>query len=117
VLHLETDEIEAHCCLDPENNLHQPFFKNQASRTSEQSHFLCEFLRSWGWRVYRVKRGLFGDPRQRRFEPFSFGDARQIREIEMTDQALHIYQNEFSNEIQEPFLQVALEAIRQRENK
>ena len=57
------------------------------------------------WRVCRVRNGLFSQPT--RPDPFGFDNAKQLHEIEVADQAMHIYSNEFSDQIQNVVLEIA----------
>lgn len=71
------------------------------------------------WKVCRVKNSVLVDPRKlpSRSEPFGFDNAKDMQEIELAERAMHIYTVEFSNEIQDTFLQVALEAMRRRKTR
>jgi NIMA (never in mitosis gene a)-related kinase/serine/threonine-protein kinase len=48
-----------------------------------------------------------------RVEPFGFG-GREMREIQVADQAMHVYQTEFERDLRDAFLQVALAALRRK---
>lgn len=66
------------------------------------------------WKVCRVKNSVLVDPRKLppRPQPFGFDNAKDMQEIELAERAMHIYTVEFSDEIRDTFLQVALEAMR-----
>jgi serine/threonine protein kinase len=66
------------------------------------------------WKICWVKHGALVDPRKLRPrpQPFGFDNAKDMQEIELAERAMHIYTVEFSEEIQDTFLHVALEAMR-----
>jgi serine/threonine protein kinase len=66
------------------------------------------------WKTCRVKHSALVDPRKLRPrpQPFGFDNAKDMQEIELAERAMHVYTVEFSEEIQDTFLQVALEAMR-----
>lgn len=67
------------------------------------------------WKVCRVRQSPLVDPGKmpRRLEPFGLG-VDDVRHIQMADEAMHIYNSEFSEDLQDAFLQTALSAMRRR---
>jgi len=66
------------------------------------------------WKVCRTRlSALLANPRKwhQGAEPFGFDSPKDAREIESADHAVHVYQVQFSDDIQAAFLQVVSDAI------
>lgn len=69
------------------------------------------------WVACRVRHTIALHPHKMRarVEPFGL-HVQDIHEIQVAEDAMHIYRTEFSNDIQGTFLEVALDAMRRRKN-
>jgi len=66
------------------------------------------------WVTCKVRYSAFVS--KKRLEPFGFNDAREIRNIEVAAHAIHTYVPRFGDDLEDAFLQVALDAIQRRTN-
>lgn len=67
------------------------------------------------WKVCRITQSPLVHPGKmpRRLEPFGLG-VDDARHIQAADEAMHIYNTDFSDDLQDAFLQAALRAMRRR---